>query len=368
MADNRKTIQFNSDIFSTAGRGGTRKKKPTIDNDGIKIKSPSAQKRDDTLRKSSILRMIRKHQEDEYNKRLQPGDKINNVYSSNNNNNNIHDLAAMNDFKQAETYLSHLVDKTEQNKRIKNQTIRQYPSQSNSSLLFHPQVNPLNEAVSLSLPDSLSAPIKINSPNPLILPMPKYGILKNGTLPTVRSSLNRTYRNYPTYNVQSNASAIAPSSSMNFNHLTEMPIEAMTPIRGIDEIKLDESLKKMSEIKQTMSKLELMQKHQHNMKSNKQRRIIRRTYKVGKSKVLPNISVLVSNKTIRNNISTKTQLLKQTPTEEIKKYLIKRGLIKVGSTAPNDVLRKMYESTMLICGEIQNHNSDNLLHNFLHGQ
>ena len=85
-------------------------------------------------------------------------------------------------------------------------------------------------------------------------------------------------------------------------------------------------------------------------------------------KLAPKIAVLVSNKTIRNNISTKTQLLKQDPIHEIKKYLIKRGLIKVGSTAPNDILRKMYESSILICGEVQNHNPDNLLYNFLNGQ
>ena len=74
---------------------------------------------------------------------------------------------------------------------------------------------------------------------------------------------------------------------------------------------------------------------------------------------------MVSNKTIRNNISTKSQLLKQVPIQDIKKYLIKRGLLKVGSTAPNDILRKLYESSILICGEVQNHNPDYLLYNFL---
>ena len=100
---------------------------------------------------------------------------------------------------------------------------------------------------------------------------------------------------------------------------------------------------------------------------NKQKRTIRRTHKIGKSKVFPRVSVLVSNKTLRNNISTKTQLLKQTPMQDVKTYLMKRGFIKVGSTAPNDVLRKMYESATLICGELQNHNPENLLHNFLNG-
>jgi hypothetical protein len=50
--------------------------------------------------------------------------------------------------------------------------------------------------------------------------------------------------------------------------------------------------------------------------------------------------------------------------EQIRKTLIKTGFIKVGSIAPNDVLRQMYESMSLICGEVQNHNPDNLVYNF----
>ena len=61
-------------------------------------------------------------------------------------------------------------------------------------------------------------------------------------------------------------------------------------------------------------------------------------------------------------------MLKQIPMQEIKRELIKKGFIRVGSIAPNDVLRKMYESVSLICGEIQNHNPDNLLYNFFNGE
>jgi len=100
------------------------------------------------------------------------------------------------------------------------------------------------------------------------------------------------------------------------------------------------------------------------VKKQKQKRILRRTFRLGKSKHYPNVSVLVSNKTIRNQTTTRAQLLKQVPIEEIKKTLIKKGLIKVGSTAPADVLRKMYESVLLMCGDLQNHNPDNLLYNY----
>ena len=97
----------------------------------------------------------------------------------------------------------------------------------------------------------------------------------------------------------------------------------------------------------------------------RQKRTLRRTFRVGKSKYYPNVAVLVSNKTIRKQIATKSQLLKTTPMEEVKKTLIKKGVIKVGSAAPNDVLRKMYESVSLVCGDVYNHNPENLLFNYL---
>ena len=59
------------------------------------------------------------------------------------------------------------------------------------------------------------------------------------------------------------------------------------------------------------------------------------------------------------------QLLKQKPILEIKRYLIRHGFIKIGSICPDDLMRKMYESAVLMCGEIQNHNPDNLLHNYI---
>jgi hypothetical protein len=131
----------------------------------------------------------------------------------------------------------------------------------------------------------------------------------------------------------------------------------------IMESKLNDSLQRA----QTAMKI----KHALNQPSMrktimKRKKTKRRTHKVGKSKMAPKIGVLISNKTIRNFVSTQTQQIKQTPIEEIKRFLIKHGMIKVGSIAPNDVLRKMYESATLICGEVYNHNKETLLYNFIH--
>jgi hypothetical protein len=49
---------------------------------------------------------------------------------------------------------------------------------------------------------------------------------------------------------------------------------------------------------------------------------------------------------------------------EVKNYLLKHGFIKIGTNSPNDVLREMYENVQMICGEVKNHNPENLLYNY----
>jgi hypothetical protein len=158
-------------------------------------------------------------------------------------------------------------------------------------------------------------------------------------------------------------SAISVPQSGIFNVSVAQQADIRSNASVIDA-KIADGLKRMSELKQSDAILNNI-KNKYRPKKMMQRKTVRRTYKIGRSKVLPRIAVLVSNKTIRNNTTTKTQLLKQTSMQDVKKHLIQRGLIRVGCTTPNDVLRKMYESTMLICGDVQNHNADNLLYNFM---
>ena len=102
------------------------------------------------------------------------------------------------------------------------------------------------------------------------------------------------------------------------------------------------------------------------LKGRKQKRRVVRTHKLGRSKYYSKIGVLISNKTIRNKVVNQKQQLKKVPIRDVRKYLIKQGFIKIGSDTPSDVLREMYESSLLMCGEVKNNNVDTLLHNFLH--
>ena len=91
-----------------------------------------------------------------------------------------------------------------------------------------------------------------------------------------------------------------------------------------------------------------------------------RTYKytLGKKNGSKYIGLLLKNRETQKKIKQEVIQLKQKPIQEIKNYLRTKNLIKLGSQAPNDVLRKLYEDSIL-AGEITNNNASNLVFNFI---
>jgi hypothetical protein len=100
-------------------------------------------------------------------------------------------------------------------------------------------------------------------------------------------------------------------------------------------------------------------------KYKRRKKTVKRTFIVGKSKADNTVSVLVSNRTVRSKIRQKLSDLKEVPIAEIRRYLLKNSLIKAGSATPHSILREMYESAHMLCGQVTNRNADTLLHNFL---
>lgn len=93
-------------------------------------------------------------------------------------------------------------------------------------------------------------------------------------------------------------------------------------------------------------------------------RSVKRFSSFGKVPNRRTIRVLIKNTTMQNKVEREIKTLHTHSIEKIRDYLLKRGLYKIGSNAPEDLLRKIYEESYTT-GDIENKNSELLLHNFL---
>ena len=98
-------------------------------------------------------------------------------------------------------------------------------------------------------------------------------------------------------------------------------------------------------------------------------KIINKTlrYTIGKSKMKQRVGVLLKDRGTRKNVLGAQKELKRKSMKDIKNYLKDHNLIKVGSNAPNDVLRQLFESAMM-SGDIMNKNKENMLTNFMNNE
>jgi hypothetical protein len=333
--EEKKLLKINLSDFSFS-KNKTQKKTTEKKPEGnIRVRNTNAKKQTNTLRKKSLLNLIRQHQQKQY-------DLENNfkkpTYSQE------QQVSSFNkEFEEAKNYLNTIAEKKSSSIHPHNTTVKNYPSPEPSSLLLSEnssQYNPPVQPVSSQVVDK-----------------PEYGCLKNGNLPTYRNYMNKTLSNKKPLVI---GGEMDRSAIYNTNRDESLKTESgavgstsVLPNRYPSLFKKEEPQISLFLNKPKPKKL-------------KQRKTIRRKHKVGRSKYYSKIGVLVSNRTIRNTISNQMQQLKMVPIHEVRSYLIKNGFIKVGSNTPNDVLRKMYESALLVCGEIKNHNKDNLLYNFLH--
>jgi len=396
-----KTISINPELFKISNTRGSRKKSDDTGgarNAPIKVKTPREKTK--TLRKNHILKFIRDQQENNYKKLLENGSTTTNANTNVDiHNNSVSNTKFMtgaggtqdfnNDFDETLKYFSSLSEenakKQSQPKYSHNHTLRNYSSGGSSSQT--PSSFYGSENVSLDMPNDLLNTFQIDIPSnrpvmQLAKPSaPNWGCLKNGNLPTYRNWRNSTQRNYGGSTIPPISQPLTPQpiiqqpvaqpSVLNLNEATMSQIHELNSRGGGSQMPLFQTFSQNDQHRMNNSTLkQMMQRNvtetqKPRLRYPKQQRTVRRTYAVGKSKKQRKIGVLVSNKTLRSRVTEKTQLLKQTPIDEVRRYLVKKGFIKVGSIAPNDVLRKMHETALLMCGEIQNHNPENLLYNFL---
>jgi len=349
MSD-KKVLTINPELFTFSNNKTKKTKSTEPTQDKIRIKNQINRKQD-TLRKQSLLKMIRRQQEERY-KRLFENNNNNNKPGTLTNTETDDSKTFNREFDDAREYLDKLTKKNEMNVP-KNTTFRAYPSTNISESSISQHSTPTNRH---------NTTVKLN---------PSYGCLKGGSLPTYRTYMNTSQNDRPKIHVGETVPLVSnvPGAQLH-NENQEQPSllhniqNKPATYSSIIENRLNDGMKRMNELTYHQDFLKKM-KTGGKPKKIKRKKTLRRTYKIGRSTVAPTVSVLVSNKTLRNRITTKGQLLKQTPIQDVRKYLIKQGIIRVGSTTPNDILRKMYESLALVCGEIKNHNPDTLLYNYI---
>jgi hypothetical protein len=232
-----------------------------------------------------------------------------------------------------------------------------------------------------------------------------YGILKGGSKPTYRQ-WNRTQKNQqpggPT-NVPisereqrlnilkqklKQQSTIVNQPTQNLLTEQVIPQQILTPVysmpeqvipqTNLEEILLTQNLiqkpkqefitnePKINEIKIPVINSLSQNIEPEKIKTTKKllKKTIHKKYTLGKSNIKRTVAVLLKDKNTRKNIINAQKDLRDKSVSDVKTYLRKHNLIKIGSNAPNDVIRKIYESAML-AGEITNNNKETMIHNFI---
>lgn len=412
-----KTIEINPSLFSV---GGLSKK-----NRSKKNKSMSAPLISPNVLKNKLLKRIKEHKNKETSnlennkKNVEPVEKGG---SSKSSTTNVDINAYTDEFNDSIEYLQTLSKqkKTETENNIKRNAIQRKTIKSYSSM---PAVNlelpdelketfiTVNNDIITNIPN-ISVPVLINH-NPNDVP---YGILKGGNKPTYRQ-WNKTQKNYQpiSNNLVTNAPISERESRLNIlkqklkqqttiinqpisqqNQVITQPLNTnLMPTTSIpitsnqiitqpnlEEILLTQNLiqkpnQEFSIIPQNVINIPnvneeikivggSVEKEPEKIKTTKKllKKTIHKKYTLGKSKIKKTVCVLLKDKNTRKNVLNAQKELRNKSVNDVKTYLRQHNLIKIGSNAPNDVIRKIYESAML-AGEITNNNKDTMIHNFI---
>ena len=187
-------------------------------------------------------------------------------------------------------------------------------------------------------------------------PQPSYSNLKSGgTRPTYRTWLRTTQKQKPVVKPTINILEDIGANDIVDAPIAEVPI-AEVPIAEVPIVK--------AQIAEVPIAMPIAEAPVYTPSLKPRRKRITRTlkYKLGKH-ANGKVSVLIKNSQTRRKVQTEQALLKQKSILDIKNHLRSNNLLKVGSNAPSDVLRHLYEQSIL-AGQIENKAKDTLIHNY----
>lgn len=322
-----KSISINPEFFKISGRASKKKKKQKPKFNAKSLKPNDIKKK--------LIAKIKAHQKREKEKLQQENETKKETFRS--------------DFKETISYLEEMKKnniKKKKKKRERNKTLKRRKDQplsiettESSDTQNNNNTQPSGIQIHLGSMDDKPTTDNINNNsnsqiNNLIAKDPPYGCLKNGSKPTWRQ-YNKTLKKEKT-----------SESKPMFNLSMDLPKHK----------EFLERQKKLQEIKNRISTPKAKPK-----KRKIQTKRIRKKITLGK--IGNKVGVLVKSKKTRKIIKNEVNVLKKKSIHNIKDYLRQHNLIKIGSSAPDYILRSIYENAFL-SGEIKNKNADVLLHNW----
>ena len=197
---------------------------------------------------------------------------------------------------------------------------------------------------------------------------PSYSNLKSGSRPTYRTWLRTTQKQKPVMrphiNILEDVTAPVPVPTELATTFAPVPVPTeLVPVpTELVPAALPNAL--ATTFVPTTFVPTAMEKQPYTPSLKPRRKRITRTlkYKLGKH-ANGKVSVLIKNSQTRRKVQTEQALLKQKSILDIKNHLRSNNLLKVGSNAPNDVLRHLYEQSIL-AGQVENKAKETLLHNY----
>lgn len=303
----KKMIQVNPAFLSLSKKNKSKKEKSSVKRKDLRksIKPNNIKKK--------LIQRIKQHQQEKSSNR---------ILNQNNQNESEEEKNFTKDFNDHLSYLEEIIQKKKKKrmkKKLRQQTKRRNP--------------------------------KIN-----VQPDPPYGCLKNGTKPT--------YSQYKkTLKMRNNPNSIKGPK------LTQEVINPKPKVLINDNV-IEPKLVPETNLRE--DKLARLKARLAIPKESKKERLVKvkktiKKYRLGKNKKERVVGVLVKSGKTRKMVKDEHTILRKKCLSEIKQYLRKHNLIKIGSSAPEPVLRKLYEDSFL-SGNVYNKNASNLIYNYLNDE
>ena len=321
MSTMKKKIAINPSLFQIGKKNKTTKNKE-------KKQKPTALISPNVMKKQ-LLAKIKEHQ------------RQNQINNYNDQQKSVKEFS--DDFSNSLNYLSDLVKEKNNNSKFKPTiTSDEIINESNDfpqQLMV--QTQPVTPAIQNPAPIIQTPVPVVQTPVPVVQnPVP----VVQEPFPVVENPINTPLLSDPPYGCLKNASKPTYRNWMNSN-LSQ------------------------NELNTIQSRQEKLQSLKENFNPNKKqnfilKRTIKKKYTLGRNKKKNTISILIKGNNLRQKITHEKRALTKKNMLDVKRYLKKHGLIKAGTTCPNDVLREMYQSAILT-GYVSNKNKDNLIHNYI---